>query len=74
MPKRIAIVEDEQELASLIEYNLSLQGFQAHILNGSVGTLRTLEQLRPDLILLGVMMPEDDGFESCAARSGSRRF
>jgi phosphate regulon transcriptional regulator PhoB len=65
MPKRIAIVEDEQELAALIEYNLSLQGFQAQILNGSAGTLRTLEQTRPDLILLDVMLPEVDGFELC---------
>jgi phosphate regulon transcriptional regulator PhoB len=65
MPKRIAIVEDEQELSSLIEYNLSLQGFQAHILNGASGTLRSLEQLRPDLILLDVMLPEMDGFELC---------
>ncbi|HTX35853.1 MAG TPA: response regulator transcription factor [Bryobacteraceae bacterium] len=65
MPKRIAIVEDEQELAALIEYNLSLQGFQSQILNGSSGTLRTLEQARPDLILLDVMLPEIDGFELC---------
>jgi phosphate regulon transcriptional regulator PhoB len=65
MPKRIAIVEDEQELASLIEYNLSLQGFQSQILNGSSGTLRALEQARPDMILLDVMLPELDGFELC---------
>jgi phosphate regulon transcriptional regulator PhoB len=65
MPKRIAIVEDEPELAALIEYNLTLQGFQSQILNGSAGTLRTLEQMRPDLILLDVMLPEIDGFELC---------
>jgi phosphate regulon transcriptional regulator PhoB len=65
MPKRIAIVEDDPELAALIEYNLTLQGFQAQILNGSTGTLRTLEQARPDLILLDVMLPEIDGFELC---------
>jgi two-component system phosphate regulon response regulator PhoB len=65
MPKRIAIVEDDPELAALIEYNLTRQGFQAQILNGSAGTLRTLEQARPDLILLDVMLPEIDGFELC---------
>jgi phosphate regulon transcriptional regulator PhoB len=65
MPKRIAIIEDEPELASLIEYNLALQGFQAQILTGSSNTLRTLEQARPDLILLDVMLPEIDGFELC---------
>jgi two-component system phosphate regulon response regulator PhoB len=65
MPKRIAIVEDEAELASLIDYNLTRQGFQTEILNGSKGTLKTLEQSRPDLILLDVMLPEIDGFDLC---------
>jgi DNA-binding response OmpR family regulator len=65
MPKRIAIVEDEAELASLIEYNLVRSGYQAEILPGAGGTLKTLEQSRPDLILLDVMLPEMDGFELC---------
>jgi len=65
MPKRIAIVEDEDELASLIEYNLSRQGYQTQLLNGAKGTLKTLEQGKPDLILLDVMLPEVDGFELC---------
>jgi len=65
MPKRIAIVEDDPELAALIEYNLTHQGYQAQVLNGSTETLRALEQARPDLILLDVMLPEVDGFELC---------
>jgi DNA-binding response OmpR family regulator len=65
MPKRIAIVEDEAELASLIDYNLSRQGYQVQILGGSRGTLKSLEQWKPDLIVLDVMLPETDGFELC---------
>src|SRR5437588_11847114 len=65
MPKRIAIVEDEAELASLIEYNLTRNGFEAHVLGGSTGTLKSLEQSKPDLILLDVMLPDVDGFELC---------
>src|SRR6266849_1850229 len=65
MPKRIAIVEDESELASLIEYNLGRHGYEAQVLGGSQGTLRALEQSRPDLILLDVMLPDVDGFELC---------
>jgi len=65
MPKRIAIVEDEAELASLIDYNLSRHGYQTLVLNGSKGTFRSLEQARPDLILLDVMLPELDGFDLC---------
>jgi two-component system phosphate regulon response regulator PhoB len=65
MPKRIAIVEDEAELASLIEYNLARHGYQTQILRGETGTIEALEQARPDLILLDVMLPETDGFQLC---------
>src|SRR5512140_3444897 len=65
MPKKIAIVEDEAELASLIEYNLGRHGYEAQILGGAKGTLRALEQARPDLVLLDVMLPDVDGFELC---------
>src|SRR5690242_13316333 len=65
MPKRIAIVEDEAELASLIEYNLTRHGYPAQILDGGKNTLKTLEQSKPDLILLDVMLPGIDGFELC---------
>src|SRR5438270_11099566 len=71
MPKRIAIVEDEAELAALIEYNLTRNGFEAHVLGGSAGTLRALEAARPDLILLDVMLPDVDGFELCRQIRGS---
>jgi two-component system phosphate regulon response regulator PhoB len=65
MPKRIAIVEDEAELASLIEYNLARQGYEAHVFPGAKGTLKALEQWKPDLLLLDVMLPDVDGFELC---------
>jgi DNA-binding response OmpR family regulator len=65
MPKRIAIVEDEAELASLLDYNLSRHGYETQVLGGSEGTLRKLEGLKPDLILLDVMLPAADGFELC---------
>src|SRR3954452_9513916 len=71
MPKRIAIVEDEPELAALIEFNLTRNGYQAQILPGAGGTLKSLEQSRPDLILLDVMLPEADGFELCRQIRGS---
>jgi DNA-binding response OmpR family regulator len=65
MAKRIAIVEDEAELASLIDYNLSRNGYQTQILDGGNNTLKALEQTKPDLILLDVMLPGIDGFELC---------
>jgi two-component system phosphate regulon response regulator PhoB len=71
MPKRIAIVEDEAELASLLEYNLTRHGFETQILGGSKGTLKALEGWKPDLILLDIMLPDVDGFELCRQVRGS---
>ena len=65
MSKKIAVVEDEAELASLIEYNLIRGGFQVNLLNGAGQTLRDLEAWQPDLIVLDVMLPGADGFDLC---------
>ena len=65
MSKKVAVVEDEAELASLIEYNLNRGGFQTRIFTGADGTFRDLETFQPDLIVLDVMLPGQDGFELC---------
>ncbi|HUA60563.1 MAG TPA: response regulator transcription factor [Verrucomicrobiae bacterium] len=65
MPKRIAVVEDDPELGPLLEYSLSHGGYQAQVWLGGEGTLRELERWKPDLIVLDVMLPDQDGFELC---------
>jgi phosphate regulon transcriptional regulator PhoB len=65
MAKRVAVVEDEAELASLLEYNLSHHGFQTRVLTGSKDALEQLDEWRPDLIVLDVMLPDGDGFDLC---------
>ena len=59
MAKKIAIVEDEAELAALLDYNLTRGGYQAHVLTGNKGALKDLEACKPDLIVLDVMLPDD---------------
>jgi phosphate regulon transcriptional regulator PhoB len=65
MAKKVAIVEDEVELAALLDYNLTRGGYETHVLAGTKGTLKSLESAKPDLIVLDVMLPETDGFELC---------
>ena len=65
MAKKISIVEDEAELASLLEYNLARQGYLVQVLSGMKGTFKDLENWKPDLVLLDVMLPDADGFELC---------
>lgn len=62
---KILIIDDEIELAELVQLRLEALGhevFQAS--NGREG-LQKLKESHPDLILLDVMMPELDGFEVC---------
>ena len=74
MSRKIAVVEDEAELASLIEYNLTRGGFQVHVSGGGMETLQDLETWQPDLIVLDVMLPGHDGFELCRQIRQSSRL
>jgi two-component system phosphate regulon response regulator PhoB len=65
MPRKVAIVEDEAELAGLIDYNLSRGGFETRVFNGLNPVVPQLEAFQPDLIVLDVMLPGQDGFEIC---------
>ncbi len=65
MAKRVAVVEDEAELAGLIDYNLSRGGYETRIFPGAASTLDDLAGWRPDMVILDVMLPENDGFSLC---------
>src|SRR5260370_13897058 len=65
MPKKVAIIEDEAELAALLEYNLGRQGLLTRVISGCKGAVEQLENWKPDLIILDVMLPDGDGFELC---------
>jgi len=65
MAKTILVVEDDQDLCSLLEYNLSRAGYEVRIANQVEGTLEIAQSIGPDLILLDVMLPDGDGFDIC---------
>ncbi len=63
--KAILIVEDDGDIQELIAYNLVREGFEVwQALTGEEG-LRLAKSLRPDLILLDLMLPGIDGWEVC---------
>ena len=65
MPQKVAVIEDDQDLSLLLEYNLSRAGYEVQRLGALSGALERLEAARPDLILLDVMLPDGDGFDFC---------
>ncbi len=65
MAKTILVVEDEQDIATIIDFNLKRSGFDTLMAyDGPTGLKMALENA-PDLILLDVMLPGMDGFEIC---------
>ncbi len=61
----IAIVEDEQKLATVLEQYLQQAGYQTEIYNDGDFALKQLALTTPDLILLDLMLPGTDGITIC---------
>lgn len=65
MDKKILIIEDEKSIADIIKFNLTKEGYEIETAyNGKTGLEKALS-VKPDLILLDVMLPELDGFQVC---------
>jgi two-component system OmpR family response regulator len=62
----ILIVEDEPEIAKLIQRTLEREGFDCQICSNGLDALQVFKQLQPDLIVLDLMLPGLDGLEVCA--------
>jgi len=62
--KRILVVDDEPRMIGFIRMNLELEGYQVLEAHTGLDALEMIRTQLPDLVLLDVMMPELDGFET----------
>jgi DNA-binding response OmpR family regulator len=62
--KRVLVVDDEPRMIGFIRMNLELEGYQVLEAHSGVEALEIIRTQIPDLVLLDVMMPEPDGFET----------
>lgn len=62
---RILIVDDEEDILSLVEYNLRKEGYRTIGVKTGEAALQLVEEETPDLIILDLMLPEMDGLEVC---------
>jgi len=63
VPEMILVVDDDPDIARFVEVNLRSAGFDVAVATDGEEALRRAEEIRPDLVLLDVMMPRVDGFE-----------
>jgi two-component system, OmpR family, alkaline phosphatase synthesis response regulator PhoP len=62
---KILIVDDEPDIIEFVKYNLDNEGFQTFTANNGKEAIKMAEKIKPDLILLDIMMPDLDGVEVC---------
>ncbi len=63
MPETILVVDDDADIARFVEVNLRSAGYDVTVATDGEEALDRAAALRPDLVLLDVMMPRIDGFE-----------
>jgi two-component system, OmpR family, response regulator len=59
---RILVVDDEDNIAFLLETALGIAGHETARAATALEAMRAVDEFRPDLIVLDVMLPDDDGF------------
>ena len=63
MAKKILLIEDEQLMIELLERRLTQEGYEATVAKNGVEGLEKMEEIKPDLVLLDIIMPKMGGFE-----------
>ena len=65
MTKNILVVEDELSIATLLKYNLEQAGYDVELAHDGQAGLEKALAMKPDLMLLDVMLPKLDGMDVC---------
>ena len=62
---KILLVDDEKDILEFLSYNLKKAGYNVYIANNGIDALKIAREVKPDLIVLDVMMPKMDGIQVC---------
>ena len=70
MQPHILVVEDEDALATLLQYNLEKEGFKVSVAGDGEEALMLAEESQPDIVLVDWMLPKVSGIEVCRRLRG----
>ena len=63
MAKKILIIEDEEIMLGLLQRKLTAEGYEVSVARDGDEGIRAMKEVKPDLILLDIIMPKMGGFE-----------
>jgi two-component system OmpR family response regulator len=69
---RVLVVDDEQSITDFIALGLRHEGFEVRTAADGRAALRAVDEFKPQLVVLDLMMPRMDGWELCQALAGDR--
>ncbi|AUJ31107.1 MAG: response regulator YycF [Liquorilactobacillus nagelii] len=61
--KKVLVVDDEKPISDIVKFNLTKEGFDVYTAYDGQEALDQVEEVKPDLILLDIMLPKIDGLE-----------
>ena len=62
---KVLVVDDESDILELLEYNLTKEGYEVQTAQDGKTAVEKAQKFQPQLILLDIMMPNQDGVETC---------
>ncbi len=63
--KKVLIIEDENSISDLLDYSIQKEGFITKVVSNGKDGLEQVEEFKPNLILLDLMLPDISGFDIC---------
>lgn len=65
MGQKVLIVDDEHSIVTLLKYNLEQAGYLTEVAQDGEEALEKVDSVRPDIVVLDLMLPKKDGIEVC---------
>lgn len=62
---RVLVVDDDQDILELLKYNLEKEGYEVETASNGMVAVDIAKKFIPELILMDIMMPQQDGVETC---------
>ncbi len=66
MAETLLLIEDDVTLCEALRFMLTKKGFQVEVANSAIAGLQKAYSVKPDTIILDIMLPDMDGWQTCA--------